>query len=160
MAEALVIVGVVANIVQLADFGSRILKRFEEYQSNLGHIPEAFRHIKAELPVLLDALRRTKASIDAGSMQAESEKALLAAVEGCRVQIEALDDIIAKALPTSSDSWAKRGKKALGSLRYDAKVEKITAVVRGYIQTLTYHAASLGPLAGITLLSLWNLSLF
>lgn len=111
-----------------------------------------FRHIKAELPVLLDALQQTKASIDARSMRYESKKALLPAVVGCTMQIKALDDVIAKALPTSGDSWARRGRKALASLRYDAKVEKITAVIRGYIQTLTYHAAaSLEPLASIPL---------
>ncbi|KAF2476779.1 TPR-like protein [Lindgomyces ingoldianus] len=142
MAEAIAVVGIVANIVQLIDFGSRLLKRLGEYQSELGDIPEAFRHIKSELPVLLDALRQTKAAIDTGYMQAESQKALLPAIEGCRVQIKALDDVIAKALPTSGDSWARRGRKALGSLRYDAKVERITSVVRGYIQTLTYHAAA------------------
>ncbi|KAI9768659.1 MAG: hypothetical protein M1839_003994 [Geoglossum umbratile] len=75
-------------------------------------------------------------------MQDETKKALLPAVEGCGVQIKSLDDVIVKALPASGDSWARRGRKALGSLRYDAKVEKITAVVRGYIQTLTYHAAA------------------
>ena len=152
MAEALAAVGIAANIIQLVDFGSRVLKRLEEYQSKREEIPEAFRHIKAELSVLLDALRQTKAAIDAGSMQDETKKALLVAVEECRVQIKSLDDVIVKALPESGDSWARRGRKALGSLRYDAKVEKITAVVRGYIQTLTYHAAaSLRPLAGMTL---------
>lgn len=149
MAEALAVVGIVANIVQLVTFGSQVLKRLEEYQSKLGDIPEAFRHIKAELPVLLDALRQTQSAIDAGSIPDESKTALLPAVEGCRVQIKLLDEVIAKALPASSDSWARRGRKALGSLRYDAKVERITAVIRGYIQTLTYHAAaSLRPSAG------------
>jgi hypothetical protein len=152
MAEALAVVGIVANIVQLVDFGSSVLKRLEEYQSKLGDIPEAFRHIKAELPVLLDALRQTQSAIDAGSMRDESKKALLPAVEGCGVQIRLLDDVIAIALPASSDSWIRRGGKAFRSLRYDAKVERITAVIRGYIQTLTYHAAaSLRPLAGISL---------
>ncbi|KAI9778954.1 MAG: hypothetical protein M1839_007765 [Geoglossum umbratile] len=45
-------------------------------------------------------------------------------------------------LPISGDSRARRGGKALGSLWYGVKVEKITVVVRGYIQTLTYHAAA------------------
>ncbi|KAF2194645.1 TPR domain protein [Zopfia rhizophila CBS 207.26] len=148
MAEALAVVGIVANIVQLVDFGSRVLKRLEEYQSKRGDIPEPFRHIKAELPVLLDALRQTQSAIHAGSMRDESKRALLPAVEGCGVQIRLVDDVIAEALPASSDSWVRRGRKALASLRYNAKVEKITTVVRGYIQTLTYHAAaSLRPLA-------------
>ncbi|KAF2473618.1 TPR-like protein [Lindgomyces ingoldianus] len=152
MAEAVAVVGIVANIIQLVGFGSKVLKRLEEYQSRLGEIPEAFRHIKTELPVLLDALQETKASIEAGSMQDKSRIALLPAIKGCAEQIKALDDLTKKALPALGDSWARRSRKALGSLRYDAKVEKITAVVRGYIQTLTYHAAtSLRPLADRTL---------
>jgi len=142
------------HIIQLVDFGSRVLKRLEEYQSKLGDVPEVFRHIKAELPVLLDALRQTKAAIDAGSMQDDTKKALIPAVEGCGIQIQLLDNVIVKSLPVFGDSWATRGRKALGSLWYDTKVEKITAVVRGYIQTLTYHAATsstLRPLAGIAL---------
>lgn len=152
MAEALAAVGIVANMVQLVDFSSRVLKRLEDYQSQLEDIPEAFRHISAGLPVLLDALRQTQSAIDAGRMQDGSEKALRPAIEGCRVQIRLLDDIIAKALPASSDSRIRRGGKALKSLRYDAKAERIAAVIRGYIQTLTYHAAaSSGPLAGTSL---------
>ncbi|PVH90556.1 hypothetical protein DM02DRAFT_711452 [Periconia macrospinosa] len=152
MAEALAVVGIVANIVQLVDFGTRVLKRLNQYQSSLAEIPEAFRHIKTELPVLLDALRQTKAAIDAGSLHDESIKALLPAVEGCSVQIKVLDDMIEKELPALSNSWSRRGRKALRSLRCDAKVEKIIAVIRGYVQTLTYHAAaSLKDLAGYTL---------
>ncbi|OCK73508.1 hypothetical protein K432DRAFT_233234, partial [Lepidopterella palustris CBS 459.81] len=142
MAEALAVVGIVANIIQLVDFGTRVLNRLNQYQSTVTEIPEAFRHIKSELPVLLDALRQTKVAIDAGSLQDESKRALLPAVEGCSVQIKALDKVIEKALPASSDSWARRGRKALRSLQYDSKVEKITAVIRGYVQTLTYHAAA------------------
>jgi N-terminal domain on NACHT_NTPase and P-loop NTPases len=156
MTEALAAVGIVANIIQIADFGSRVLKRLEEYRSELGEIPEAFRHIKAELPVLLDALQQTKAAIDTGSLRDKTKNALLPAVEGCGVQIKALDDVIAEVLPASDDSWARRRRKAFQSLRYDVKVKKITVVVRGYIQTLTYHAAASSlllkdPLAGMTL---------
>ncbi|RYP02218.1 hypothetical protein DL764_005898 [Monosporascus ibericus] len=142
MADPLTVVGIVANIIQLVDFGSRVLNRLEEYQSKFGDAPEAFRNIKAELPVLLDALRQTKAAIDAGFLQDESKNALLPAVEGCGVQINLLDDVIAEVLPAPGESWAKKGRKALRSLRYDMKVEKITSVVRGYIQTLIYHAAA------------------
>lgn len=154
MAEALAVVGIVASIVQLVDSGSRVLSRLEEYRSSLGDIPESFRHVKTELPVLLDALKQKKAEIDAGQITNDSKKALAPAVEACGKQIKALNDVIAKALPKPGDSWAKRKTKALGSLRYDAKVEKITTVIRGYIQTLTFHAASSSrpsastPLAG------------
>lgn len=142
MAEALAVISIVANIIQLVDFGSRILQRLEEYQSKIGDIPEAFRHIKVELPVLLDALQQTQLAIDAGLVRDGSKKALVPAIEGCEVQIRLLDEVIALALPVSSDTWFKRGGKALKSLRYDAKVERVTAVIRGYVQTLTYHATT------------------
>jgi len=90
MAEVLAVVGIAANIGSLVDFGIRVLERLEQYQSTLAEIPEAFRHIKAELPVLLDALRQTKAAIDTGTGQDESGKALLPAVEGCSNQIKTL----------------------------------------------------------------------
>ena len=140
MAEALAVVGIFANVAQLVDFGARVLKRLDQYQSAYTEIPEALRHIKSELPVLLDALRQTKAAV--GSLPDESKRALLPAVEGCHVQIKALDEVMEKVLPVSSDSRIRRGKKALRSFRYDAKVEKITSVIRGYVQTLTYHAAA------------------
>ncbi|KAF2184564.1 hypothetical protein K469DRAFT_780977 [Zopfia rhizophila CBS 207.26] len=104
MAEAFAVVSIITNIIRLVDFGSRVLTRLEEYQPKLGDIPEAFRNIKAELPILLDALQQTKAAIDAGSMRGETKKALLSAVEGCGVQIKSLDNIIVKAVPTPSDS--------------------------------------------------------
>jgi len=165
MAEALAVVGIVANIIQVVDFGSRVLKCLEEYQSKLGEIPEAFRHIKAELPVLLDALQQTKAAIDTGSLRDEAKNALLPAVKGCGLQIKTLDNVIAEVLPASDDSWARRSKKAFQSLWHDAKVKKITGVVRGYIQTLTYHAATSSsllkdPLAGIRSRGLGHISTF
>lgn len=52
MADPLTVVGIIANIVQLVDFSTKVLARLDDFQSNLGEIPKAFRHIKAELPVL------------------------------------------------------------------------------------------------------------
>jgi hypothetical protein len=63
MAEAIAVIGLVASIVQLVDFSSRVLHRLEEFQAGLGEIPMSFRHIKAELPVLQDTLQQTREAI-------------------------------------------------------------------------------------------------
>jgi hypothetical protein len=153
MAEALAVVGVVASIVQLIDFGSKVLLRLNEFQSNAREIPETFQHIKAELPVLLDTLEQTKTAIETGSIRDETKKALLPAIDGCRTQIESLDILIMKVLPLAGDSWRERSRKVISSLRQDAKVGKIRSNLQGYIQTLTYyHAAAsstLRPSIGI-----------
>src|ERR1700712_2367622 len=104
MAEALAVVGVVASIVQLVDFSSKVLVRLDEFQSSLGEIPKSFRHIKAELPVLRDTLQQTKDAIDAGFVRDETKIALTPAIEGCMEQIRSLDGILTKTLPTANDS--------------------------------------------------------
>jgi hypothetical protein len=153
MAEALAVVGVVASIVQLIDFGSKVLLRLNEFQSNAREIPQTFQHIKAELPVLLDTLEQTKTAIETASIRDETKKALLPAIDGCRTQIESLDILIMKVLPLAGDSWRERSRKMISSLRQDAKVRKIRSDLQGYIQTLTYyHAAAsstLRPSIGI-----------
>ncbi len=157
MAEAMAAVGIAANIVQLVDFGSKILLRLSEFQSTLEEVPVTFRHLKAELPLLLDTLRQTKAEIENGSIREETRIALLSVIEGCRVEIESLDALLTKTLPTPIDSWKTRSKKAISSLAQDAKVEKITSAIRIYIQALTHHHAHVAascarqPLTGILL---------
>ncbi|OCK74143.1 hypothetical protein K432DRAFT_447464 [Lepidopterella palustris CBS 459.81] len=155
MAEALAVVGVMASIVQLIDFGAKVLLRLNEFQSSVGEIPKSFQHVKAELPVLLDTLKQTKTAMETGSVGDETKETLLPAIDGCRAQMDLLDTVVGKVLPLQSDSWRERSRKAFSSLRQDAKVEKIRMDLQGYIQTLThYHAASsstLHPLIGIHL---------
>ncbi|KFY32241.1 hypothetical protein V493_00374, partial [Pseudogymnoascus sp. VKM F-4281 (FW-2241)] len=143
MADPLTIVGIVANIVQLVDFSTKVLARLHDFQSSLGEIPKAFRHIKDELPVLQDALKQTKDKIEHGVIEDSTKAALLPAVQGCKVQIEALDVLLAETLPVAGDSRLKKTTKALWSITQDSKVESITKTFRGYIATLTfYHAAA------------------
>jgi hypothetical protein len=152
MAEALFVVGIVASIVQLVDFSSRVLDRLDEFQSSLKEVPRSFRHIKAELPVLRDTLQQTKDAIDTGSIRDETKTALTPAIEGCMEQVRSIDALLTKTLPTSNDSRLKRGTKAFWSLHQDAKVESIMKILRGYIATLTFYYAAvssnLQPLTG------------
>jgi len=141
MAEALAVVGIVASIVQLVDFSSKILSHLDE-----------FRHIKVELPLLQDAFRLIKEAIDAGSVENGTKRALLPAIQGCREQVAELDAILAKTLPETGDSWHTRGKKAILSLNQDHRVESISKILRGYIGTLTFYytvaSSSFQPLTG------------
>jgi hypothetical protein len=142
MIEAIAIVGVVASISQLIQYGSKVLTRLDEFQSSLGDIPEVFRHVKSELPVLLDTLEQTKDLLESGTIRNETKSALLPAIEGCQIQIELLNDVIERTFPLLGDSWSMRSKKAVASLRQEAKVARITTILRGYIQTLTYYHAA------------------
>ncbi|KAN0069055.1 TPR-like protein [Elaphomyces granulatus] len=139
MAEALAVVGVVSSIVGLVDFGSKVLHRLNDFQSSRGEIPETFKHIKDELPILLETLHETKVAVEKGSIKEETKKALLLVVNGCQTQITLLDNLIARSLPQEEYSWRKKAGKAIFSIRQDAKVNKIMAILRTHIQSLTYY---------------------
>jgi hypothetical protein len=155
MADPLTVVGIIANIVQLVDFSTKVLARLNDFQSSFGEIPKAFRHIKAELPLLQETLNTTKDKIDHGAIKDSTKAALLPAVQGCKIQVETLDDLLAETLPLASDSRLKKTTKALWSIKQDGKVENIMKTLRGYIGTLTfYHAAmssTLQPMKGVHL---------
>jgi hypothetical protein len=146
MAEAFAVIGVVASIVQLAGFSSTVLRRLDEFQSSLGEVPRSFRHFKSELPVLQDTLQQTRKAIEVGSVRDETKSALVPAIEGCTEQIKLLDPILAKMLPTPTDSRLRRGTKAILSLHQEAK--------KGYVRTLTFYysfiSSTLQPLTGNT----------
>jgi hypothetical protein len=139
MAEALAVVGVVSSIVGLVDFGSKVLHRLNDFQSSRGEIPETFKHVKDELPILLETLYQTKVAVEKGGIKEETKKAVLLVVNGCQTQITLLDNLIARSLPREEDSWRKKAGKAIFSLRQDAKVAKITAILRTHIQSLTNY---------------------
>ncbi|KAF1982386.1 ankyrin [Aulographum hederae CBS 113979] len=147
MAETLAAVSVVATIVQLVDFTAKVLSRLNEYHTQAGEIPASLRNIKAELGALKDALQHTDQAIVAGTLGATAETALRPTLEGCEVQVKALDDLCDRILPAIDDSWRKKTQRALLSIKQESKVENVTKTLRGYIATLTfYHVAALSTL--------------
>jgi tetrahydromethanopterin S-methyltransferase subunit B len=152
MAEGLAIVGVVANIVQLVGFSTKVVCRLEEYYSAAEEMPKSFRHIKRELPILSTTLQNLSRDIETNSVVTGTEDALIPVVDGCREQIAQLDAVLAKTLPATNDSWRTKSKKAIVSLHQEDKVKNIAKILRNYIATLTfYHIAAsstLQPLGG------------
>ncbi|KAI9689234.1 MAG: hypothetical protein M1822_000972 [Bathelium mastoideum] len=130
MAEAFAIVGIVSSIVQLVDFGSKVLARLHEYQTTLGEIPKSFRVVKRELPILIDTLEQAKFTAENDTLRQETKVALLPVIEGCLENIKALDDILRKNLPNVDDSWHEKSRKAFKSFRQDGKVGKIMAEIQ------------------------------
>jgi hypothetical protein len=145
MAEALAVAGVVANIVQLVDFGSKVLDRLNDYHSSLGEVPKVFKNIKDELPILLATLNQIKGTVEKGSIGEKTKKDILLVVNGCQTQITQLDDLINRLLPQKGDSWRTKTSKAFRSLHQDTKVNKITDILRTHIQNLTNYRVNASP---------------
>jgi hypothetical protein len=156
MAEALAAVSVVASIVQLFDFSTRVVSRLNEFYSVAKEVPKSFRHVKTELPLLATTLAQLKDTLDTTSAADATTRALVPVIAGCAEQVEKLDAILKSILPENTDSLRMKGKKAIVSLNADRKVETITETLRNYIKILTFYYAAasstLQPFTGRILL--------
>ena len=145
MAEGVAVIGLVSAIAQLVDFGSKIINRLNDFQSNAGQVPRAFRDIKSQLPLLLNTLQRTKAQAEAGDIDGDTQKAILCVVEGCRSQVQSLDEALAKTLPAKGDTKWRRGVKIFLSVSQERDARQIVERLQTYISTLTYHQVAGSP---------------
>ena len=88
MAEALAIVGLVSAIVQFVDFSAKTLERLKQFRSKAQDIPEAFREISNQLPLLLADLQHTRTEAEAGRLNQAMLDPVLAVIKGCQAQVE------------------------------------------------------------------------
>lgn len=141
MAEALPIVSVVvADIIQLVEFSSKVLHRLDEFRSSLGKVAQSFQHFSAELPVLKATLQKVKEAIEAGSLSGKTAEALIPAIEGCKEQIQLLDSLLVEMLPNTTDSRLRRSTKAKAALNQEAKVQSITKILHSSIRALRFYS--------------------
>jgi N-terminal domain on NACHT_NTPase and P-loop NTPases len=143
MAEVIAAVAIVSSIVQLVDFGCKVISRLTEFQSSQKDNPKTFGQIETELPLLLHTLNETKEAIDAELVKQGTVKVLLPVIEGCREQVESLDAILMRILPAKGDSRAKRSLKAVSSSFFqEDKVDRISSSLQKYVQFLTLYFAA------------------
>jgi hypothetical protein len=141
MAEAFAVVGIVSSIVQLVDFSSKVVERLDDFASSVGEVPRAFRHIKTELPLIIDSLRRIQEQARDGSVEKATVDAVEPVIKDCEREITRLEKILDKTVPSvGASSWDRR-KKAFLSLGKDKNVEEIAESLARYVRVLTLHQA-------------------
>lgn len=118
-------VSLAGTIIQFIELGAKVATRVADFSSAVDGVPRAFKHIRTELPLILDGLRKIQRNIDNGFTDKEAQEALMPVVRGCLAETQQLDRVIEKALPSSSDSSWERKLKAVKSLAYDQKLKKL-----------------------------------
>ena len=124
-AEAFVVVGIIANIVQIVEFTGKAVERVKDSAQDLHSLPKAFRDIQSTLPLLANTLSKTQSQVQSGSVDEGTCKTLRPVLEACEEKIKELESIFAKALPTNNTSGLKRGWKALLTIGQDKRVEEL-----------------------------------
>ncbi|KAL8985268.1 MAG: hypothetical protein Q9177_004479 [Variospora cf. flavescens] len=142
MAEAIAVISFVSAVISLVDAGSRVLSRLHEFSEASQEIPESFKHLNAQLPIVLDGLRRTEARAKAGHVDKRTQEALVPTIQGCQDRVADLYDILEDVLPSKEDSSFDRAIKAAKSLSKDKKVQKLLKDIDSYLTSLTFHNTS------------------
>ena len=148
-AEALFVVGLLANICGIVDFTGKVLRRIQESSSNLHDVPEAFRDVASTLPLLASTLNKTEEQLRSGRLDEDTCRALQPVLEGCLAKIKELDSILEKCIPKEGSSRLKRALKAVSSMGQDKKIEMISHALHKHIQLLTYHHVSVHQISEI-----------
>ncbi|KAI4262142.1 MAG: hypothetical protein L6R42_002673 [Xanthoria sp. 1 TBL-2021] len=138
-AEALIVLGIIANTAGVIDFTGKILGRIKDAGENVHNIPKAFRDVQSTLPLLANALKQTQQRIESGTLGEEACAALKPVLQDCQSSISDLNDIFDKCLPRDGSSKIHRGWKAVISLRQDKKLEEISELLQKRVSFLTYH---------------------
>lgn len=141
MAEAIAAISLAASILQLVEFGSKVVHRLHEFQSNINDVPEVFRDIMTRLPLLIDTLEQTQQA-DGAHRSERTANALKPVVDGCLSQLSLLDGILKTHIPKEGDSVYRKSLKALSSLAHDKDIQKINSALGGHVQTLTYYTSN------------------
>ena len=135
--EVLAVIGFTASIIQIVECGQRVLRRIQEYRKNT-----AFRDVELQLPLLMKDIESLETPEYRGIIDEATEKALIRVLEGCRRQIEALDQLIQQMTPRGTSAKLQRTLKGIKSIGKDTKLREILGILSEYKSTITLHVSS------------------
>jgi len=133
-------IGLASSIVQFIDFGLKVAKRLDEFNSkNPGDVPKSLQAISTQLPLLINALGRIKSDSQIKNLDFDTKCILRGMISGCRAQIVDVENMIDEISHMPGDSFKVKIKKVFTSLKYDEKVREIERNLQTYISVLILH---------------------
>ena len=137
--EAIAAISFVSAVWSLADYGTKVVQRLNEFRANVRDLPPAFLHISDQLPLLIDTVNHLHDQAKDGDLSPKTETALRPVVEGIHTQITQLDSVLVKVLPSAKASTWEKGLKAVKSLTYQKTVDDFASVIDRYVSNLTVY---------------------
>jgi N-terminal domain on NACHT_NTPase and P-loop NTPases len=143
-------IGVASSFITFSDVAWRVLKRLKEYSDGIEDAPVVIRHIKAQLPILIDKMAELKQANEDGSLTIPPQSALDVAVRTCEDRIKDLDDLTMEMCLETGDMKSRVLRKALFSIRHEKKVSKAWQELEGYKTTFIWHFTKIKPSVEMT----------
>ena len=135
-------VGLIATIASLVDFGSKVVSRLVEYQNSMHDLPKIFKGHETNIPLIVDALKCIKIRAENGSVGEDSKRVLVQVINSCHTQIKSLDDILAKVMPLDTDTMLERGIKAALSISQEKEVARLMKQLKAHLAVLLLHSTA------------------
>lgn len=133
-------IGLASAVVQFIDFGLKVAKRLDEFNSkNPGDVPKSLQAISTQLPLLLHALERIKSDSQIKNLDFDTKCILRGMVSGCMAQIVEVENMINEISRSPGDSLKVKIKKVFTSLKYDEKIWEVERNLHTYISVLILH---------------------
>jgi N-terminal domain on NACHT_NTPase and P-loop NTPases len=139
MTEAIAVIGLLSSIVQLVDFGTKLIDRLDEFASATEDVPVSFRSIKSQLPLAIITLQRVEEQARSGRVRDADAQALKPVVDNSLDETKKLTQFLDSAVPAGSFSTFQKRMQALKSLKYDKKVQKCAERLQANVQVLIFH---------------------
>jgi tetratricopeptide (TPR) repeat protein len=136
-AEVLAVIGIGASIIQVVDGCNKVLNRIEQFRKNM-----AFQDLELQLPLLMKDIESLNSPEYSVLIDEATEKALVRVLEGCRRQVNALDQLIQSLTPSMTASKLQRTWKGIKSFRKDTKLREILGILAEYKATIILHLSS------------------
>lgn len=138
-AETLLVVGIVANIVQLVDFTNKAVDRVKDSAQDVHSIPKTFRDIQLTLSLLANTLSKIEDQANFDMINEQTCKALQSILEACEAKMTKLKVIFIQALLAKDASRWTRGWQAVKTLKKDKKVDDIVRSLSTLKSTLIHY---------------------
>ena len=139
MAGAIAIIGFVASIASLVDLSAKVLSRQRDFASKFSDVPQSFRSLWTQLPLLTTTLNHIKSRAQTRQLSDDVIKALIAVVDSTSEQVFIVHTYLSQVLLGNNASKTERALKALKSLAKENKIQEALEKIHKSNDLLVLH---------------------
>jgi len=137
MAEFLAVAGGISAVLGTVD----IIKKCYDAAKDKTGLPEAFREVKASLPIVKTILNSAHKYVNSKDMNKETCEAIEPLIAGCKEKADKLKGIFEKVMPEEETS---RLERYINAAKIMGKGGKVEALMKGLMENLNLLASCHG----------------
>lgn len=141
--EAGAAVGLAAAIIEIVRCTKAICNRFEEIHSKAKDVPEAFKELKTQLPLIIWILNSIKKLEKKGLLDEDAVKPVEAVSQACAEEVKSLTTILDEVAPPTELSTIERARMVVKSLRVESKFQKSRISLASHVKLLIGYQIAL-----------------